>query len=303
MAAALEVSVVVPTHNRAGLLAETLESITRQQHPSFEIIVIDDGSTDDTPRVMQKFGARIRGLRQENRGAAVARNFGAQAARGRFLAFCDDDDLWSPTHLRQLSGLLNPRPEVALAFSNAAFFESTPQQVSRRMIRPKYLKLLERRSLRSSDLFLKCIVTTLSVVMVARDAFESIGRFNERIRLVDDSDLALRISLQYEIIFLNEITCYKRILSDSLTATIQYDDGYLQVIEDLDDADPKLRAKVGKSIFRRRLASEYWKLGQRRLRRGDAPGAREAFRRACHWAWWNPKYHWNRLRTRQCEIV
>ena len=101
-----EVSVVVPTHNRSGLLAQTLHSVLWQRGVDLEVLVVDDGSTDDTAEVVAALGdPRVRLLRHATpRGVSAARNRGVAAASGRWLAFCDDDDLWAPDKLaRQLA--------------------------------------------------------------------------------------------------------------------------------------------------------------------------------------------------------
>lgn len=286
------VSVIVPTYNRCRFLLETVESILQQKFRDFELIVVDDGSTDETQEVLKPYGDQVRYLFQENRGAAVARNRGAKAARGEYLAFCDDDDLWRPDHLELLSGLLREHPHAGMAFSNAVFFKESRGHILRPMMREKYVRLLERRALSPSDLFLKSVVATLSVVMVRREAFRAIGCFNEKIKLVDDRDLALRISLRYEIAFLNEVTCCKRLLQQSLTGLIPYDDGYLGIIEEMDAADPMLRARVGRATFACRLAREYVKKGQRCFASGDRKAAAAAFARARHWTWWDLRCHW-----------
>jgi glycosyl transferase family 2 len=100
----MEVSVVIPSRDRAALVGETIESILAQTCPVTEIIVVDDGSTDDTETVVKRFGAPVRYHRVEQRvGPSAARNIGASLAMGSWIAFCDSDDLWLPTkHQRQL---------------------------------------------------------------------------------------------------------------------------------------------------------------------------------------------------------
>lgn len=93
------VSVIVPTFNGAGFIADTLRSILAQTHPPLEVIVVDDGSDDGTAEVLATFGDRVRRIAQSRSGPAAARNAGIQAARGRLLAFLDHDDLWVPDKL------------------------------------------------------------------------------------------------------------------------------------------------------------------------------------------------------------
>jgi len=95
-----EVSVIIPTHNRCQLLGLTLRSVFEQRHVAFEVVVVDDGSTDDTCRLLQRLGDRVRVVRHERPGGvSAARNRGIAEARGRWVAFLDDDDLWAPDKL------------------------------------------------------------------------------------------------------------------------------------------------------------------------------------------------------------
>ena len=93
------VSVIIPTYNSAGYIEEALESVFEQTLQDFEIIVVDDGSTDGTGEVLRKYGDRIRYIYQENNGPASARNGGIRVARGEYIAFLDADDLWVSTKL------------------------------------------------------------------------------------------------------------------------------------------------------------------------------------------------------------
>lgn len=114
----LEVSVVIPSFNRAHLIAETLDSISRQTLPPLEIIVVDDGSTDDTEAVVRSRGPLVRYHRTENSGVCHARNAGIARARAPWIAFCDSDDRWRPDKLERQAGLLARAPEVEYVFSD-----------------------------------------------------------------------------------------------------------------------------------------------------------------------------------------
>jgi glycosyltransferase involved in cell wall biosynthesis len=104
------VSVVLPTYNRADYLEEALESVLAQTFADFEVVVVDDGSTDDTPARLARYGERIRVIRQENRGVGAARNRGIEAARGRYVAFIDNDDLWHPRKLEVQHAFMASHP-------------------------------------------------------------------------------------------------------------------------------------------------------------------------------------------------
>lgn len=112
------VSVIIPTFNRAQLLLQAIESVLQQTYRDFEIIVIDDGSTDDTAHCVGRFGSAVRYTRQENRGVNAARNRGLSMSSGRYLALLDDDDLWLPWKLGEQVRVLDGHPDAAFVFSD-----------------------------------------------------------------------------------------------------------------------------------------------------------------------------------------
>lgn len=119
------VSVIIPTYNRAALLPRAIESIQAQTFSDWEIILIDDGSTDDTPTVVQRYerelGDRFRAIRQENAGSSAARNCGIDRARGRFLAFLDSDDEFLPRKLDRQLELFERCPELGLVYADSSY--------------------------------------------------------------------------------------------------------------------------------------------------------------------------------------
>ena len=114
----IDVSVIVPTYNRAGLITETLDSILGQSHLPSEVIVVDDGSTDNTETIVRCYGRGVKYLYIENSGAPRARNVGVAAATADWIAFCDSDDLWHPEKLRLQIRLFENAPEVEYGFTN-----------------------------------------------------------------------------------------------------------------------------------------------------------------------------------------
>ena len=117
------VSVVIPSYNRSSLLMQTLASVRGQTFRDFEVLVVDDGSTDDTATRVRELGAedgRIHYLYQANQGPAAARNAGASYARGAFIAFLDSDDLWLPDKLQEQLAFLAGRPDIDVVYADYA---------------------------------------------------------------------------------------------------------------------------------------------------------------------------------------
>ncbi len=109
-----KVSVIIPTYNRAHFLCEALDSALSQTFKDFEIIIVDDGSTDNTKQVLEKYGSRIYYIYQENKGRAEARNTGIRRAKGEHIAFLDDDDIWLPNKLEKQVFFLDARPDIGI---------------------------------------------------------------------------------------------------------------------------------------------------------------------------------------------
>lgn len=117
----MEVSVVIPSYNRADLLPFTLEAVLGQTAPAREVIVVDDGSSDCTQAVVGQYGSRVKVIRIENSGSIVARNVGLRAATAPWVAFCDSDDLWMPDFLEGMAALWRAEPQTKVAYPNFQF--------------------------------------------------------------------------------------------------------------------------------------------------------------------------------------
>ena len=116
------VSVIIPTYNRYALLQEAVASVLDQSYPNIEIIVVDDGSTDDTPQIKHKLGSAIKYIAQANAGLNAARNTGYRQSKGEYIALLDDDDLWVPDKTFIQVEYLRRMPEIAFAFSDFTIF-------------------------------------------------------------------------------------------------------------------------------------------------------------------------------------
>lgn len=183
------VSVIVPTYNRKNYVQEAIDSILAQSFTDYEIIVVDDGSTDGTGEALAKYGDKIRYYYQENRGESAARNKGARLAQGKYLAFLDSDDLWLPDKLSVQIQFLEERPDVGMTFSPALCIYDS--QVLHQEPLPSTKDV---QSLDFEDIITGWH-TCPSGVVIRKAVFDSIGGFDESIRFAEDWDLWLRVAL------------------------------------------------------------------------------------------------------------
>ena len=185
-------TVVLPTRNRAGMLPAALKSLLWQTCADFECVVIDDGSTDSTPEVFKKFAGdpRFSWHRREGGGLAAARNFALTVARGKFVTFLDDDDIWLPERLAKFRDAARERPNVGFWFSNAYLWRY--DHVVGRMFEPSRVIPEGRLSgyYAIGDRYLPYVTSNLSIV---RSAFDKVGTFHEAIPILADTDMCVRI--------------------------------------------------------------------------------------------------------------
>ena len=185
-----KVSVVIPACNQAGYLTESIQSVLSQTYNDYEIIVVDDGSTDDTRAVVERMGGGIRYVWQENQGLAGARNTGIRAARGEYVALLDSDDAWLPSFLASMMSLAKANPDAAVLYCGVIYMDQwgcyLPQS-GRMRILPTHE--LYETLLRYNFLIPSTIVMNRSVVASA-------GFFDVAFRRLQDWELWIRLLKQ-----------------------------------------------------------------------------------------------------------
>ena len=179
-------SIIVPCHNGARFLAEALDSALAQTHPAVEVIVVDDGSIDDTPSVLGRYAGRVRVIRQRNRGPSAARNAALDVARGDYVAFLDADDRFLPDKVARQAGVLDARPDVGLVYSGWRFIDEDG-----RVLRGEGTPRGEGDLLPA--LLLGNPIHPLAAV-VRRTLVAEAGGFDESLRGCEEWDLFLRLS-------------------------------------------------------------------------------------------------------------
>jgi glycosyltransferase involved in cell wall biosynthesis len=180
------VSIIIPTYNRSKLLPEAIESALAQTYPNVEIIVVDDGSTDNTAEVVAQYAGKVTYVKQANQDVAAARNTGIRAASGEYLTFLDDDDLMMPTKIVRQVQVLASQPEVALVHCRFYYANEDGEPVYRVGVLPEG-DVLPR-------LFWNNFVW-MGAPLVRRHCLDQVGWFDEQISaMVADWDMWLRIA-------------------------------------------------------------------------------------------------------------
>lgn len=199
------VSIIIPTYNRAHLIGAALASVLAQTFSDFEIIVVDDGSTDDTgTAVCELSDSRIIYIKQENMGRSHARNSALRLAKGRYIAFLDSDDLYLPTKIGSQVTYLDSHPDIGMIYTSAYCIDYSGNALDE-----KYIASVSGEIYKSIAFF-RPVTITLPTVMVRREVFSAVGGFDEKMHRFEDTDMWRRISKVVRIDALPEFTCELR---------------------------------------------------------------------------------------------
>lgn len=193
------VSVIITSYNYGRFLAEAIESVMRQTWRPDEVVVVDDGSTDDTAEVAARYAAEgVRYVYKENGGASSARNTGIRESSGELIAFLDADDVWLPQKIARQAEHLLRHPEVALVTGSEWEVDSAGRKVW----------LLKRKGIASGSIYPQILVEnmvgTTSLVMVRRECLRQVGLFDEALEIAQDWDLWIRIARAHRVGVLEE---------------------------------------------------------------------------------------------------
>lgn len=267
------ISIIIPAYNSAKFLPETIESILKQSYRSYEIIIVDDCSTDNTNEVLKPFGKNIRYIRsKKNSGAAITRNRGIELAQGEFIAFLDADDIWLPDKLEQNIECFEADKEVAFVFS---------QHVNLRD--EKSMAKLAKTNLPSGNIFKKLYCrqnfVLTSTVIVRKEVFDKVGLFDDKLPNCQDWDLFLRIAFYFKSKAINKPLVQYRLIADSLSKNRVNVLKYQKIVIDKIYNEFKEKAHgVSNRVYKKRLADHYAKLGRYYLRQKMKSKAKECLR-------------------------
>lgn len=268
-----KVSVIIPSYQYAHFVGEAIESVLAQTYKDYEIIVVDDGSTDNTSEILSNFGDQISVIyHRENRGLSAARNTGIRISKGKYLAFLDADDVWMPDKLRLQVKLLDQNSDVGLVFSDMTYFGKRCGSEKRAFqeVSPSSGKVFK-------DLFVKDFIP-MPTVIVRKICFEKVGLFDESLTSCEDHDMWLRIAKFFKVDYvdasLGKYRLHQRNMSKKREKMLTQ---LIRVQEKTLKSNPYLLSEVGSTILNRCYYQLYKNLGKFYLGIGKRKQARRHF--------------------------
>jgi hypothetical protein len=262
------VSVIIPTFERRELVQRAVAGVLAQSYRDFELIVVDDGSTDGTAEALAPLGDALRVLRQENHGTAAARNAGLAVARGEIVAFLDSDDRWLEDHLEAVVGILDRHPAAVLAGTSPGFLAAGRDEPGRARLVHALPRLLIAND-----------VGYVSSVAVRRSALARVGGFGEGLEPAEYTDFVMRLALEGPFALLRRRTVVPQATTGSLLDRGRASGRYLEVLVGI--AHRTAAATRGLPVGERAAGAARFFDALGALNAGRKEDAREALREAC----------------------
>jgi glycosyltransferase involved in cell wall biosynthesis len=277
------VSVVLPTYDRAHTLRASVESLFAQRDVDFEVLVVDDGSADDTQAVLAALRhPRLRVLRIAHGGVAAARNAGIAASSAPFVAFHDSDDVALPGRLAVPAEFLASHPDIDLVIQNGRMLprENDPAGREEPWIRPEVAVTLAARPIGVAEVF-RWNLGQLQGMCFRRRALEAVGPLDGSFHILDDLDLVLRVTTTHRAVFLDvPAFAYRRHPGGIARNRGVVREESIRLADKLVAEHPEVLDVLGRGAFRKRQARRWARLATARARDGDAEAARVALGRA-----------------------
>ena len=268
------ISVIIPTYNRGWIIKEAIDSVLAQDYVNFELIVVDDGSTDDTHDILNSYQSNFLVLRQNNKGVSAARNRGLAAASGRFIAFLDSDDTWLPQKLSRQVDFFQSNPDALICQTEEIWIRNNVR------VNPK-----KRHKKPSGMIFepsLSLCLVSPSAVMIKKNLFEEVGFFDETLPACEDYDLWLRVGCRHPVHLIDtpliikrgghddqlssspgldkfRIKAIKKVIESDLLSAAQYQTAVETLKEkcDIYASGCRKRGRIGEAVHYETLAKTY----------------------------------------------
>lgn len=195
------ISVIIPAYNYGRYLSEAIESVFAQTFTDFELIIVDDGSTDDTAAVVREYlsDPRVCYIYQKNRGPSAARNTGIRLARGKYIALLDGDDVWMPLKLKKQIQLFEEAEDVVLIYCMVEHID----EIGNKLL---HISWPHKMGATYKDLmYMPWVVGSSSSVLIKKSTFDEVGVFDESMTSVEDTDMWIRILRHHKCAYVNEV--------------------------------------------------------------------------------------------------
>lgn len=248
------ISVVIPLYNKQLSIKNTIQSVLNQTYRNFEIIVIDDGSTDDSAKVVESINDnRIRLISQSNQGVSAARNCGIKMANNQWIAFLDGDDLWRDNHLEEINKMMTVFPNEKVYVTSFDYSDA----------RKTFRHLRKRPIYKIENYFKQAVQEPLlwtSIIVINKGCFDLIGLFNESLNRGEDTDLWVRLARNYNIVKSSAITATYRVEAEnrtSLSKDLESTYIYYINLDDIEDIDEQ-------KYFREMIANRLYQYARSR---------------------------------------
>jgi hypothetical protein len=256
-------SVVIPSYNRADLVPQTIDSVLAQTDRDFEVIVVDDGSTDGTGEVLRRYGDRIRYVQQNNGGLAAARNRGIREANGVFVAFLDSDDLYEAEFIRRVRETFREFPDAGAVFVAEREFVTTGGPLGPVMTKRTPGRYFTPAGMVGRDTG----VGSGRPPVIRRSVLAAHAGFNESLRCAVDSEMWIRLSFDVPMVVLSEPLIRRRYHAGNLSGDQVKDaEDWLTILAWLRDAHPGFVREHAR-VYRRTLAKNHLRVGRELLAR------------------------------------
>jgi len=213
------VSVIVPAYNAAVYLPYAVDSVLAQTYPNWEIVIVDDGSTDDTRAVVDSYRPKLRDklqyIYQPNKGLPAARNTGMRAASGEFIALLDADDVWLPQRLERGAAMMDAGPGVGLVHARVVRINALGDITGQLKVKPKYMSGNIAR-----DIYTRRVHIVCPTVLFRKTCLQTAGWFDETMQATEDRDLWFRIALRDKVAYIDEVLAHYRLSPSSMTSNL-----------------------------------------------------------------------------------
>ncbi|HBR15685.1 MAG TPA: hypothetical protein DD723_09160 [Candidatus Omnitrophica bacterium] len=267
-----KVSVIIPTYNRSDFIGRAIESVLKQTFQDYEIIIVDDGSTDETREIvlwLSKVNDKIKYFYQPNKGVSAARNRGLEEAKGEFIAFLDSDDSWAPEKLALQVKILEEHPRVGIVYAIMPMVDEKGESLGATQ---------EHSGNNFKDLIVKGGHYPTSAVITRKASFQKAGLFDEAMPILEDIDMWLRIARFYDVHEMRGVTLayYHRLTGTASRDKVKLFECqvmfYRKILKSYDD--------IPRRIVEKKLAKFLYLLAQANEERGQYAQALKSFREA-----------------------